>query len=171
MLQDKIKTLIKIIEGTDVDEIEVSSFWGAQKIRIRKNNLADIQTIVSPESKSKIHTITKDEIETSLDPILSQNITNDSDANKVEEKIPMGQEVIAPLVGTYYQSSKPGSPPFIKEGDTITVGQTVCIIEAMKIFNEIESEISGKVIKLLVDDASPVEYGQPLMIVEVSNVQ
>jgi len=168
MLQDKIKILINLIEGTDVDEIEVSSFWGAQKIRLKKNNSADIQTIVNPEGKSKIQTIPKNEIKMPLEPVVAQDVTNETDSSKVDENMPLGEEVIAPLVGTYYQSSKPGSPPFIKEGDTISAGQTVCIIEAMKIFNEIESEISGKVIKLLVDDASPVEYGQPLMIVETT---
>ena len=74
----------------------------------------------------------------------------------------------APLVGTFYNSPKPGEPSFIKAGDKITKGQTLCIIEAMKIFNEIESEVSGKIVKVLVDDNSPVEYDQPLFLVDPS---
>ena len=71
----------------------------------------------------------------------------------------------APLVGTFYRSSKPADPPFISEGDNIIEGQVICIIEAMKIFNEIESEFSGKVIKILIKDNSPVEYDQDLIII------
>ena len=79
-----------------------------------------------------------------------------------------GEEFTAPLVGTFYQSAKPGTPPFVKEGDKITKGQIICIIEAMKIFNEIEAEHSGIVMKILVQDGTPVEYGQPLMIINAS---
>ena len=71
----------------------------------------------------------------------------------------------APLVGTYYQSSKPDTPPFISEGDIIKAGQVICIIEAMKIFNEIESEISGKVVNILIKDGTPVEYDQDLIVI------
>ena len=67
------------------------------------------------------------------------------------------------MVGTYYSSPKPEDPPFIKKGDRIEIGQTICIIEAMKIFNEIDSEISGTVEELLIDDGAPVEYGQKII--------
>ena len=71
----------------------------------------------------------------------------------------------APLVGTYYQSSNPDTPPFISEGDIIKTGQVICIIEAMKIFNDIESEISGKVVNILIKDGTPVEYDQDLIVI------
>jgi acetyl-CoA carboxylase biotin carboxyl carrier protein len=74
----------------------------------------------------------------------------------------------SPMIGTFYRSSGPDKDPFVSVGDTIGVGDTVCIIEAMKLFNEIESEISGKVVKVLVDDASPVEYDQPLLLIDPS---
>jgi acetyl-CoA carboxylase biotin carboxyl carrier protein len=70
------------------------------------------------------------------------------------------------MIGTFYRSSAPDKPAFINVGDEIRAGQVVCIIEAMKLFNEIESEVSGRVVKVLVDDASPVEYDQPLFLVE-----
>ena len=72
----------------------------------------------------------------------------------------------SPMIGTFYRSSAPDKPAFVNIGDEITVGKTVCIIEAMKLFNEIESEVKGTIVKALVDDASPVEYDQPLFLVE-----
>ena len=77
-------------------------------------------------------------------------------------------EVKSPMIGTFYRSSGPDSDPFINVGDEIKKGNTVCIIEAMKLFNEIESEISGTVVKILVEDATPVEYDQPLFLVDPS---
>ena len=70
------------------------------------------------------------------------------------------------MIGTFYRRSTPDKPAFAEIGDEISVGKVVCIIEAMKLFNEIESEVSGKIVKVLVDDASPVEYDQPLFLVE-----
>ena len=75
-------------------------------------------------------------------------------------------EIKSPIVGTFYRSSSPEKPPYVKVGDTIEVGQVVCIVEAMKLFNEIESEISGKVVKTMVEDAQPVEYDQVLFLID-----
>lgn len=96
---------------------------------------------------------------------------------KVEDNVPAATEtaplatanlleIKSPIVGTFYRASSPEKPAFAKIGDTIKQGQVVCIIEAMKLFNEIESEISGKVVKVLVEDASPVEYDQVLFLVD-----
>ncbi len=74
----------------------------------------------------------------------------------------------SPMIGTFYRSAGPDKDPFVNVGSTISVGDTVCIIEAMKLFNEIEAEITGKIVKVLVDDATPVEYDQPLFIVDPS---
>jgi acetyl-CoA carboxylase biotin carboxyl carrier protein len=68
----------------------------------------------------------------------------------------------SPIVGTFYEASSPGVPAFVKEGDTVTVGQVLCIVEAMKLMNEIESETAGQIVKILVSNGQPVEYGQPL---------
>lgn len=75
-------------------------------------------------------------------------------------------EIKSPMIGTFYRTSNPDSDPFVSVGDSVAAGQTVCIIEAMKLFNEIESEISGKIVKVLVDNATPVEYDQPLFLVD-----
>ena len=75
-------------------------------------------------------------------------------------------EIRSPIVGTFYRSPAPEKPPYVKVGDTVDVGSVVCIVEAMKLFNEIESEIGGKIVKVMVEDAQPVEYDQVLFLVE-----
>lgn len=88
--------------------------------------------------------------------------------SKEEADQPKGneKEIKAPMIGTFYRSPGPDKDPFVKVGDHVKEGETVCIIEAMKLFNEIEAEFSGKITKILVDDATPVEYDQPLFLVE-----
>jgi len=77
-------------------------------------------------------------------------------------------EIKSPIIGTLYRKPSPDKPSFVKVGDTISAGDTVCIIEAMKLFNEVESEVSGKIVKVLVEDSSPVEFDQPLFLVDPS---
>lgn len=77
-------------------------------------------------------------------------------------------EIKSPIIGTLYRKPSPDKPAFVKVGDTISAGDTVCIIEAMKLFNEVESEVSGKIVKVLVEDSSPVEFDQPLFLVDPS---
>lgn len=74
----------------------------------------------------------------------------------------------SPMIGTFYRSSSPGKPTFVNVGDEVKPGQTLCIIEAMKLFNEIECEVSGKIVKVLADDSSPIEYDQPMFLIELS---
>lgn len=76
--------------------------------------------------------------------------------------------VKSPMIGTFYRASGPGKEPFASVGDTVSPGSVLCIVEAMKLFNEIESEVSGKIIKILVDDATPIEYDQPLFLIDPS---
>ncbi|MCL4163778.1 UNVERIFIED_CONTAM: hypothetical protein GTU68_053485, partial [Idotea baltica] len=75
-------------------------------------------------------------------------------------------EIKSPIIGTFYRSSSPDKPPFLKVGDSVAKGDIVCIVEAMKLFNEIESEVSGKIVKVLIEDAQPVEYDTPLFLVD-----
>jgi len=72
------------------------------------------------------------------------------------------------MVGTFYRAANPDAPPFVQEGDAVEVGQTVCILEAMKLFNEIQSEVAGRVVSVLVENGAPVEYGQPLFLIDPS---
>ena len=78
------------------------------------------------------------------------------------------QTIKAPMIGTFYRSSSPENPPFVNVGDEVKKGQVICIIEAMKLFNEIEAEVSGKIVKVMVDNASPVEYDQALFMIDPS---
>ena len=77
-------------------------------------------------------------------------------------------EIKSPMIGTFYRSANPETPPFVNVGDVVSAGQTVCIVEAMKLFNEIESEVSGTIVKVLVENGTPVEYDQPLYLVDPS---
>ncbi|HOY07539.1 MAG TPA: acetyl-CoA carboxylase biotin carboxyl carrier protein [Saprospiraceae bacterium] len=85
-----------------------------------------------------------------------------------EENNPRYKQIKSPMVGTFYRSAGPDKGPFVKVGDSIELGSKVCIIEAMKLFNEIESELKGKIVKVLVEDATPVEYDQPLFLIDPS---
>lgn len=100
-------------------------------------------------------------------PQVQQEVGNPTQApaSNTEEKY---ITIKSPIIGTFYRRPAPNKPLFVEVGDTISVGQPLCVIEAMKLFNEIESEVSGKIVKVLVDDASPVEYDQPLFLVDPS---
>jgi acetyl-CoA carboxylase biotin carboxyl carrier protein len=87
-------------------------------------------------------------------------------AAAVEAPKPEGLAINSPMVGTFYRASSPDAAPYVKEGDQVEIGQTVCLIEAMKLMNEIKSEIRGKVIKVMLENAQPVEFGQPLFIIK-----
>lgn len=118
-------------------------------------------------------------------PVVPQGITAVAPITPVAQPVTPVQEAVAqpqgqdpqeskyitiksPIIGTFYRRPAPGKPLFVEVGDAINVGQPLCVIEAMKLFNEIESEVSGKIVKILVDDASPVEYDQPLFLVDPS---
>ena len=170
MHDNDIKKLIKILEESKIDELEVSTFWGRQKIRLRKSIAVNNHDIHVKNNRlnqiaDEENTRQTQEYKTQNDEIIKpepfeQVIEKESDVS-TENNI----TIKAPLVGTFYKSPKSDTPPFISEGDVIKEGQIICIIEAMKIFNEIESEYSGKVLKILVEDATPVEYDQDLLII------
>ena len=167
MLENNIKNLIKILEESTIDDMEVSTFWGKQRIRLRKNTTS--------HNEKNIEIIRDKSVEANVPNVVPQTkeVDNNKESVDIEKSVPTGEDIKhdeticikAPLVGTFYRSSKPADPPFISEGDNIIEGQVICIIEAMKIFNEIESEFSGKVIKILIKDNSPVEYDQDLIII------
>ena len=164
MLEDYIKNLIKILEDSKIDEMEVSTFWGKQKVRIRKNVLAQtVNDIEIVPDKSVSPTVDNDVVPQT---IKEQNYDEEIESKKSTD-FKSAETIImkSPLVRTFYNSPKPDEPPFISEGDIIREGQIICIIEAMKIFNEIESEVSGKVEKILIKDSTPVEYDQDLIAI------
>ena len=144
----KLQKIINILESSDINEIEVSFF--GKKFKVTK-------------SSSVIQTSSNQPNNISLDNNTSpQTKKSDlSDSNITDSNL---KEIVSPMVGTFYSSPSPDSSPFIDVNDNVRIGQTVCIIEAMKILNEIESDISGKIISILVKDGDPVEYGQKLFL-------
>ncbi len=145
----KIKKLIDLIEESDIAEIEISE--GEESVRISRYSATAPVQYAAPVAMAA-----------QAAPVAAAVTTA---AAPAEEKI-SGHVVKSPMVGTFYRSASPGSAAFVEVGQTVSVGQTLCIIEAMKILNQIESDKSGKVKQILVENAHPVEYGQPLFIIE-----
>jgi acetyl-CoA carboxylase biotin carboxyl carrier protein len=142
----KIKKLIEIIEESDIAELEIKE--GEEAIRISRYSPAPAPVVYAPAP-----------VASSLLPTASVT------AAPAEEKI-TGHVVKSPMVGTFYRSASPGTKVFVEIGQSVLAGDTLCIIEAMKILNQIEADQSGVITKVLVDNAEPVEYGQPLFIIE-----
>ena len=147
MWQDKVKEVIDILENSNVNEIEVT-FWG-RKIRVVKN----ASNVISSTSSSS-----------DLSKIKSPNVEEKNDKPSTVDDT--GEKVLSPMPGVFYSAQSPDKPPFVSEGDQVKIGQTLCIIESMKIMNEIESEQSGTIKKVLVNNSDPVEFNQPLFIIE-----
>ena len=167
-----IQELIKFVAKSgatevdlEIDNIKISIKSPAKKRRGKDEDLSEV--IANPINPAQVPqvAITPNPV-TPAAPVVPAESTN-SDTNK-SEKENNYITIKASMIGTFYRSSSPESSPFINVGDTIKSGDTLCIIEAMKLFNEIESEISGKIIKVLVDDNTPVEFDQPLFLVDPS---
>ncbi len=144
----KIKKLIEIIEESDIAEMEIKE--GEESIRISRYSAAPPAVAYAPQPIPAIAPASN-----SATPATAP----------AEEKI-SGHIVKSPMVGTFYRSASPGAKSFTDIGQTVQVGDTLCIIEAMKILNQIEADKDGTIIKILVEDGKPVEYGQPLFIIE-----
>ena len=149
MWQDKVKEIIDILESSNVNEIEVT-FWG-RKVRVVKNASGIVANHTQPE-------------------VLHSNVLDSSNkeesVNKIEEDSLNGEKVLSPMPGVFYSAQSPDKPPFVNEGDRVVKGQILCIIESMKIMNEIESEHDGIIKKILVKNSDPVEFNQPLFIID-----
>ena len=167
MLNDKVKSLIDLLEKSDINEIEVSTFWGHQKIKLKKSPEQVLET-----SNAGDTTLAPVSHDTSIhDPIQEPQVDSvtDNDDSVEDNKITVDINTVpitAPLVGTFYSRPKPESDSFVSIGTKVNKGDVVCIIEAMKIFNEIESEVSGEIVEILIEDSQPVEFGQKLFHVK-----
>ena len=161
---DKIQALIKFVSKQGVSEVELETEDFKITIKSDKNRRPAepqiIQTqvpMMQPVAAAPAAAVA---------PAAPVEVTVAPAAKKEEDSKYI--TVKSPMIGTFYRSAGPGKPEFIQVGDQIKEGSVTCIIEAMKLFNEIESEISGKIVKVLVDDATPVEYDQPLFLVDPS---
>ncbi len=147
----KIKTLIDLVQQSGIAELEITE--GEEKVRISRNGMSG--TLV-PQGMVPTNYVMPAE--------LAGSVPAPSAAAGPPE--PTGHILKSPMVGTYYRSPSPGSPSFVEVGQTVSKGQTLCIIEAMKLLNEIESDAAGVIKAILVENGQPVEYGQPLFIIE-----
>lgn len=160
----EIKELIKLVSDAGVSEVEVEK--GDFKLSIRKND--EKTTVVHTPVQTIQPVITPQPAIQAAAPATIPVQTEKIEAGTGKQETPTGNLITikSPMIGTFYKSPSPDKPPFVNVGDEIKPGQVLCIIEAMKLFNEIESEVSGKIVKVLIENASPVEYDQPLFLVE-----
>ena len=141
----KIKTLIQLLQESELHEIEISD--GEQSVRISRASQAPPPAQV---------------VSAAPPPAAPAPEPPAPEADPAE---PQGEQVTSPMVGTFYAAPSPSSPPFVRVGDQVKAGDVLCVIEAMKTMNHIESEHAGEVVAILVENAEPVEYGQPLFVI------
>lgn len=158
----QIQELIKMINKSNIGEltIEQKDF----KVTIKQKEEHITQVLSAPASTS--FPPAQQTISAPHQPISIPAAASSNEKPKAESTPTNLLTIKSPMIGTFYRKAAPDKPNFVEPGDEVTKGKVVCIIEAMKLFNEIESEVSGKIVKVLVDDASPVEYDQPLFLVE-----
>ena len=149
----KLKTLIDLVSESNISELEITEAEG--KVRIVK--AAPVGTFVAAVPAASV---------APLPPAPTSAEVAESAAAAAAAPEPTGKVIKSPMVGTYYRAASPGANPFVEVGSEIKEGEPACIIEAMKIMNEIESEVSGKIVRMLCENGQPVEFGQPLFIVE-----
>ena len=151
MNEDKLHKLLALFRDSDLEEIEVQhSFWHGTRIRLTRSRAP---SPVAPAASMPVA------------PIAPTAPTEPTPAAKADDGL---HEVLSPMVGTFYRAASPEADPFVREGDRIESGQTLCIIEAMKIMNEIPADVQGEVVEILVGDAQPVEYNQALFKIRPS---
>ena len=158
----EIQQLIKLVSNSSVDEVKIEK--QDFKLAIKKNQAATefvtAAPVAAPMSAAPVAPAPAAAPSPAPDAPAAPAAEAEDNSNYVEVK--------SPMIGTFYRKPSPDKPVFANVGDTIAKGDVVCVIEAMKLFNEIESEVSGTIVKILVDDANPVEYDQPLFLVDPS---
>lgn len=161
MNQKEIKELIEFLIEKDVTEFELER--GDVKVRIKRGAAEAVtgpqDRIIAVHAAPPVQPAGTEVGHAAPIPLAP---AAPASPEKPEEGLHM---VLSPIVGTYYESPSPGSPPFVKVGDTIEAGQVLCIVEAMKLMNEIEADVAGEVVKMLVKNGQPIEYGQELFAV------
>jgi len=150
-----IRKLVKLVDSSEVTDLEIEE--NGTRVKIAKKIRG-------------VHAVTQPQI---LSP--SQIVPQTASAEKPAEEAPAKEEtkeklheIHSPIVGTFYRAPAPDADPYVQVGDTVSQGSVLCIVEAMKLMNEIESDVSGKIVKILVENGKPVEYNQPLFLVQTS---
>lgn len=150
-----IKKLVKILETSEVTDIEIEENGTKIKVAKKVRVAPAVQTISAvPSQTSSVSVQQKEEPK----PVEKKTDEESSDSNL--------HTVRSPIVGTFYRAPAPDADPYVQVGDVVSVGTVLCIVEAMKLMNEIESDVNGKVVKILVENGKPVEYNQPLFLIQ-----
>ena len=145
----KIKTLIELINSSDIAEIEIQE--GEESVRIsRQSSIAPAAAPAAPIAAAPV----------------AIAATPAAAPSPAAAPAVQGETIDSPMVGTFYKAASPTAKPFVEVGQTVSVGDTLCIVEAMKMLNQIESEKAGKIVEILVENEQPVEFGQPLFVIE-----
>src|SRR5215210_2392960 len=161
VLSQTVKDLVALISSTDISHLHVES--GQVRIVIKRGAQAPVTQIRSASVYTPPATLPAPDASSPVN-LIGHSPVHGEDIPRAE-----GEElIVAPMVGTYYSAPAPTEPPFVTEGDTVEPGQAVGIIEAMKMMNKIESDWTGTITRILVQNAQPVEYGQPLMVVQTA---
>lgn len=147
----KIKKLIELLEESGINEIEIRE--GEESVRITRTAAGAQHAYVMPQHFAP-----------AAPPAPAASVTEAAVA--AAPALPEGHAVVAPMVGTFYRAPSPGAKPFVEVGQSVSVGDTLCIIEAMKMLNQIEADKAGVIKAILVENGQPVEYGQPMFIIE-----
>jgi acetyl-CoA carboxylase biotin carboxyl carrier protein len=152
---DELRALIRLVEESDIDELEIGRWGRTVRIVKRRPNPAGGAPVAPPALAGPAI------------PLQNPADLAESTGQVGEEKAGAEHHVVeSPMVGTFYRAPAPEAPSFVEIGDTVRVGQTLCILEAMKLMNELQSEVNGVVRKILAENTAPVEYGQPLFEIE-----
>jgi acetyl-CoA carboxylase biotin carboxyl carrier protein len=154
----KIKKLIELLQESDLAEIEVQE--GEESVRISRVGKT-VQTMVTPI----VHPVTNGQPQAPA-AAAPAAAPGSAPAAPAQPELPKGHVITSPIVGSFYRAPAPGAPPFVEVGQRVKVGDTLCVIEAMKMLNQIESDKEGTVAAVLVENGQPVEYGQPLFAIE-----
>jgi acetyl-CoA carboxylase biotin carboxyl carrier protein len=158
MQTTEIRDLIDFIAQSGLNEVDIET----KELKLHVKREPDQRVMKS--TPVAVVAQPQQQVVTTQQPVTQQQVSTKTE--KPAATVTKGLEIKSPMIGTFYRTSNPDSPPFVSVGDKVTKGQTVCIIEAMKLFNEIESEVSGTIVKAMVENASPVEYDQVLFVVE-----
>jgi acetyl-CoA carboxylase biotin carboxyl carrier protein len=159
-----IKELINLVSEGNISEVKIQD--GEFKILIKGNVAAPIM-MTAPQAPVMMTAAPVSAVPVAQVPVASVSVAEKSIPTAEEKPAGNLKEFKSPMVGTFYRSPGVGKPAFVQVGDSVAKGQALCIIEAMKLFNELEADFGGKIVKVLVDDATPVEYDQPLFLLEI----
>ena len=159
----KVKKLIEMLESSGVDEIEIHE--GEESVRITRRRDPPAAPVHHYHA-APAAALPPAAYPPAGGPAPAAATTASGDEAEAEDRLPPGYVVTSPMVGTFYQASSPGSKPFVSIGQRVAPGDTLCIIEAMKILNQIESEVAGEVKAVIAENGHPVEYGEPLFVID-----